>query len=214
MPHPSAFFTYSHLVILSYSQSVDNVSLNRTVINQPLNNSVYCLITARTRYHTVILVNLVTIPTSPFQLSVTSIWDQNATTNKQTNSMVWVRERTILTERQPLVGEVIANFCVYMVPRDQRDGSIRPYSRFSRQEPLLFNQVAPKLYSRGWVDPVSDSLLFFLVVPGIEPGHPDLYPITLTTRPQRRSKTQLSNEINTCLFRKVLQAQISRHSVY
>jgi hypothetical protein len=31
--------------------------------------------------------------------------------NKQTNSMVWVRERTILTERPPLVGEVIANFC-------------------------------------------------------------------------------------------------------
>jgi hypothetical protein len=29
---------------------------------------------------------------------------------KQTNSMVWVRERTIPTERPPLVGEVIANF--------------------------------------------------------------------------------------------------------
>jgi hypothetical protein len=28
---------------------------------------------------------------------------------------------------------------------------------------------------------------FFLVVPGIEPGSPDLYPRTLTTRPQRRS---------------------------
>jgi hypothetical protein len=31
-------------------------------------------------------------------------------TNK-TNSMVWVRERTIPTKRPPLVGEVIANFC-------------------------------------------------------------------------------------------------------
>jgi hypothetical protein len=31
--------------------------------------------------------------------------------NKQTNSMVWVRERTIPTERPPLVNEVIANFC-------------------------------------------------------------------------------------------------------
>jgi hypothetical protein len=45
---------------------------------------------------------------------------------------------------------------------------------FSRQEPLLFYQVAPQLYSRGWVDPVPDPLLFFLVVPGIEPGPPDL----------------------------------------
>jgi hypothetical protein len=32
-------------------------------------------------------------------------------------------------------------------------------SRFSRQEPLLFYQVAPQLYSRGWVDPVPDPLL-------------------------------------------------------
>jgi hypothetical protein len=30
------------------------------------------------------------------------------------------------------------------VPRGQRDGSLRPYSRFSRQEPLLFHQVAPQ----------------------------------------------------------------------
>jgi hypothetical protein len=33
------------------------------------------------------------------------------------------------------------------MPRGQRDGSLRPYSRFSRQEPLLFYQVAPQLYS-------------------------------------------------------------------
>jgi hypothetical protein len=73
--------------------------------------------------------------------------------------MVWVRERTIPTERPPLVGEVIANYCGYRVPRGQRDGSLRPYSRFSRQEPLLFYQVAPQLYSRGWVDPIPDPLL-------------------------------------------------------
>jgi amino acid transporter len=52
--------------------------------------------------------------------------------------------------------------------------SLWPYSRFSRQEPLLFYQVAPQLYSRGWVDPVPDPLVFFLVVPGIEPGPPNL----------------------------------------
>jgi hypothetical protein len=66
--------------------------------------------------------------------------------------MVWVRERTIPTERPPLVGEVIANFCGYRAPRGQRDGSLRPYSRFSRQEPLLFYPVAPQLYSRGWME--------------------------------------------------------------
>jgi hypothetical protein len=30
--------------------------------------------------------------------------------NNLTNSMAWVRERTLRTERPPLVGEVIANF--------------------------------------------------------------------------------------------------------
>jgi hypothetical protein len=74
--------------------------------------------------------------------------------------MVWVRERTIPTERPLLVGEVIANFCGWRVPRGQRDGSLRPYSRFYRQQPLLFYQVASQLYSRGWVDPVPDPLLF------------------------------------------------------
>jgi hypothetical protein len=63
------------------------------------------------------------------------------------------------------------------VPRGQRNGSLRLYYRFSRQEPLLFYQVAPQLYSLGRVDPVPDTLLFSfffssenLVVPGIEPG--------------------------------------------
>jgi hypothetical protein len=66
--------------------------------------------------------------------------------------MVWVRERTIPTERPPLVGEVIANFCGYRVPRGQRDGSLRPYSRFSRQEPLLFYQVAPQVKTcTSWI---------------------------------------------------------------
>jgi hypothetical protein len=35
------------------------------------------------------------------------------------------------------------------VPRGQHDGSLQTCSRFSRQEPLLFYEVAPQLYSRG-----------------------------------------------------------------
>jgi hypothetical protein len=38
------------------------------------------------------------------------------------NSVTLVRERTIPTERPPLVGEVIANFCGQRVSRGQRDG--------------------------------------------------------------------------------------------
>jgi hypothetical protein len=45
---------------------------------------------------------------------------------------------TYHSERPLLVGEVSANFCGYMMPRGQCDGSLRPYSRFSRPEPILF----------------------------------------------------------------------------
>jgi hypothetical protein len=90
-------------------------------------------------------------------VNMSPVWGEDC---KKT-SMVWVRERTIPTEQQPLVGEVIANLCGQRVPRGQSDESLRPYSRFSRQEPLLFYQVASQLYSWGWVDPVPDPLLFF-----------------------------------------------------
>jgi hypothetical protein len=52
--------------------------------------------------------------------------------------MAGVGVRTIPTERQQLVGEVSANFCGYRVSRGQRGGSLRPYSRLSRPEPLFF----------------------------------------------------------------------------
>jgi hypothetical protein len=53
-----------------------------------------------------------------------------------------------VTGRPLLVGEVSANFCTYRAPHRQRDGSLRPYSRFSRPELLLFFQAAPQLYSQ------------------------------------------------------------------
>jgi hypothetical protein len=40
--------------------------------------------------------------------------------------MLCVRERTIPTERPPLVSEVIANDCGQRVPRGQRDEFLRP----------------------------------------------------------------------------------------
>jgi hypothetical protein len=53
-------------------------------------------------------------------------------------SVVLVRERTIPIERPPLVGEVSATFADKGVTRHHRDGSIRPYCRISRPEPLVF----------------------------------------------------------------------------
>jgi hypothetical protein len=54
------------------------------------------------------------------------------------NSVAWVRERTIPNEWSPLVGEVRACFWGQRASRGQSDGFLRPYSRLSRPEPLLF----------------------------------------------------------------------------
>jgi hypothetical protein len=97
---------------------------------------------------------------SPWTFSYTNPFPSvDDKTKLKLNSVAWIRERTIFTERPPLSGEVSANFSWRRVPRGSVDGSLLPYSRISRQEPLLFYQVAPQLYSRGWVDPVPDSLL-------------------------------------------------------
>jgi hypothetical protein len=64
--------------------------------------------------------------------------NKNKNNNSNENSVVWVRERTIQTERPPLVGEVIANFCGWRMSCCQCDGFLRPYSRFPRPEPLLY----------------------------------------------------------------------------
>jgi hypothetical protein len=81
-------------------------------------------------------------------------------TKTKLKSMVWVHERTIPTERPPLVGEMSANFCGYRVPR-QHDRSLWPYSRVSRQEPLLFYQVAPQFVLTRLSGPRSRPITFF-----------------------------------------------------
>jgi hypothetical protein len=52
---------------------------------------------------------------------------------------LWVRERTKPTERQPLVGEVSADFCGYRVPHGQRgDGGMNlTVSMFPRRAASL-----------------------------------------------------------------------------
>jgi hypothetical protein len=70
-----------------------------------------------------------------------------------------VRGGIIPTERQPLVGEVSANFCGQRMLRGQHNGSLQTYSRFLERWRYFFFQVGPQLYSRGCVNPVPDPLL-------------------------------------------------------
>jgi hypothetical protein len=62
------------------------------------------------------------------------IYKQMASCIRKQKQTLW----PIPTERPPLVIEVSANFCGQKESRCQRDGSLRPYSRFSGPEPLLF----------------------------------------------------------------------------
>jgi hypothetical protein len=84
------------------------------------------------------------------------------------NSVASFRKWTIPTGRPPLVSEVCANFfavkgCL-VVSLTNPHGRILGFLDRSR---YYFFQVAPQLYSRGWVDSVPDPLLFFpLVVTG------------------------------------------------
>jgi hypothetical protein len=77
------------------------------------------------------------------------------------NSVASVRKRTIPTERPPLVSEVSASF---FADRGCQEVSVtNPYGSilgFLDGSRYYFFQVAPQLYSRGWVDPVPE-LLFF-----------------------------------------------------
>jgi hypothetical protein len=76
------------------------------------------------------------------------------------NSMACVREWTIPTKRPPLVGEVSASFFAgcHVV------SVTNPYRRiigFVGWSCYISFQVASQLYSGGWVDPVTEPLLFF-----------------------------------------------------
>jgi hypothetical protein len=109
--------------------------------------------------------------------------------------VAWVLERTISIERPPLVGEISANFCGYRVPRGQRHRSLRPYSRFSRPEPLLFLSNSFSTVLTRLSGPRSRPTTFQknLLAPGIEPGPLYLQPGGLTTMPQMRSTPKITN---------------------
>jgi hypothetical protein len=80
----------------------------------------------------------------------------NKQTNKQRNSVALGRQRPI---DHRLSAKLVSTFADRVCRVASGTRSLRPYSRFSRPEPLLFFQVAPKLYSRGWLVPVLDQLL-------------------------------------------------------
>jgi hypothetical protein len=74
--------------------------------------------------------------------------------NTKRNSVAWVCERTISTER-PLVPTFADRECLVVSVTD-------PYGRilaFIDRSRYFFFLVAPQLYPRGWVDPVLNPLL-------------------------------------------------------
>jgi hypothetical protein len=94
-------------------------------------------------------------------------FERSVTQNVHSSFGVWLtntsvalaRERTIPTERPPLVSEVSVNFRGLRVSLGQRNGSPLSYSLFLYRSSCYFFRVAYQLYSRGWVDPVPYPLL-------------------------------------------------------
>jgi hypothetical protein len=100
-------------------------------------------------------------------------------TNKPNKQTPWSESASELywpSDRR-LSAKLVPTFADRGVPRGQRDGSLRPCSRFSRPEPLLLYQVGSQLYSRGWVDPVPDSLLLRESNPGLWICSQELWPL-------------------------------------
>jgi hypothetical protein len=63
------------------------------------------------------------------------------------------------TERPSLADEVSVNVCGERVPRGQRDGSLRPYCRFSRSKPLFFLSSSSSTVLTRLSGPFPDSLI-------------------------------------------------------
>jgi hypothetical protein len=90
------------------------------------------------------------------------------------NSIVLVRERTIPTERPPLVGEVIANFCglgCNVVSVTDPYGRILSFLDKSRY--FSIKLLLGCTHEAEWT-PFQTHYFFFLVVPRIEPRPLDL----------------------------------------
>jgi hypothetical protein len=69
-----------------------------------------------------------------------------------------------------LVGQVSDHICVQRAPYGQRDGSLRPYSRISRPEPLLFYPSSSSVVLTEWTPFQTHYFSENLITPGIEPG--------------------------------------------
>jgi hypothetical protein len=90
------------------------------------------------------------------------------------NSMVWVRERTIPTEQPSLVG---GSNCQLFVDRGCHVVSVTdPYGRilFFYTEAATFLSSSSSVVLTRLSRPCSRPTTFFLVVPGIDSGPPDL----------------------------------------
>jgi hypothetical protein len=130
-----------------------------------------------------------------------------------------------LNEPSPLVGEGSANISGQRVSRGQRNNSPTVVNFGFLDRSRYFLDIAPQLSSRGWVYPVPDPLFLRqnLVAPGIEPGPLDLYPGTLTTRPQRRCMdiitnikfhTSISQDINDTLNYETIHLTVDYYIIY
>jgi hypothetical protein len=93
------------------------------------------------------------------------------------------------TEQPPLVGEVSANFSRENVEWSVQRIPIAVFSDlYTGAATFSFKEVLSCTHEAEWTPFQTHYFSENLVVPGIDPGPLDLYPGTLTTRPQNSTK--------------------------
>jgi hypothetical protein len=100
------------------------------------------------------------LPETMFAIFLWHLKTSDSMSKKKNPSMASVHERTIPTERLPLVADISANILPDRGCRvlSATDPHCHILNFLDRSHYYVF-QVAPQLYSRGWVDPVPDPLL-------------------------------------------------------
>jgi hypothetical protein len=133
-------------LLVEYSLTGRNVLTGSCYIYRPISLFTYVQLRERNMW------------TGVKAVDYTAVTNLLGAANKTNNSVAWLCERTIPTERPPFVGEVSADYWGQFRMASAADPHGRSLGFIDRSRYVSL-QVAPQLYSRGWVDPVPNPLL-------------------------------------------------------
>jgi hypothetical protein len=125
------------------------------------NDSNFTLSVSRSNEITLSVLNqLISIISHTLRTFLSQLGTTQSSCNSSSETLIFYWKNSVASVRK-LVSEVSANFCGW-----RGDESLRPYSRLSRLEPLLFLPSSSSVIVTMLSGPRSRPTTFFLVVPG------------------------------------------------